>query len=222
MQVGFFNKHKNKYDFFEPDEIPNKKELDKQGYDTKKQKVWLIAHEGEELDYLICILTDKGIKISSDNLIKQDKCGEKIVVETDVIADRVIFRAFSKIAFNYATYVTGNNFIHLNDFDRIRKFIRYDEGKSEQYFAINTRPILYNDQKLEKFGIKTTEGHLITVEWKNRSLISKVSLFNTNTYFIKLCHNFNGIWRPIKSGHHFDIESKQVRKLFSINKKLLI
>jgi hypothetical protein len=118
--------------------------------------------------------------------------------------------------------MTGKDFALSGDFDGIRRFIRYDEGKSEHYFAVNIRPILHDDQMLEKFGIKITEGHLIIAEWRGNSLVSKVSLFNNNTYLIRLCLNYRGIWRPIKFGHHFDIESKQVKKLFPISKSLLI
>lgn len=222
LQVGFFNKYKQEYDFFEPHDIPTEEKLREAGYETKDSMIWLIAGNEDELDSLIDLLGEKGIKISSkDNLIKQDRIGEKIVVETEVTIDRVIYRALSKIAFNYIAYVAGKDFILSRDFDGIRRFIRYDDGKSENYFAVNIPPILHDDQILAKFGIKTTEGHLIVAEWRKSNVISKLSLFNTSTYLIRLCDNYSGIWRPIKSGHHFDIESKQVNKLFSLSKRLL-
>ena len=222
VQAGFYNKFKDEYEYFEPNDIPTAEELQKNGYDVKGKMVWLIAEEGDELDSLITLLKQKGINIRSQNeFIKKDRTDERFKVETNLTADRVIFRGLSKIAYNYLAYVAGKEILFKNEFDDIRKFIRYDEGQSENFIAFNMPPILYDDQKLNKFRIKVTEGHLIIVGWKGLSLFSKVSLFNTNTYLIKLCHNFSGIWRPIKSGHHFDVKTKKVSKLGSISKNIV-
>jgi hypothetical protein len=158
---------------------------------------------------------------SSENLIRNDRIVEKLKVETELTIDAIIFRGVAKIAFNYLCYVVGKKFLLFNDFDEIRRFVRHGEGKADRFVEVNVPPILYDDQQLEKFGIKITEGHLIIVGWKGMDLFSKVSLFNTTTFLVKLCHSFRGIWRPIKSGHHFDIVSKQVGKLGSISKRIM-
>ena len=49
----------------------------------------------------------------------------------------------------------------------------------------------------------------------------KLSPFNLNTYLIRLCSNFGGVWMPIKNGHHFDVESWAVNPLISVNRRLL-
>ena len=222
VQAGFYNKFKHEYDYFEPKDIPTADELQRNGYDTKSKTVWLIAEEGDELDSLNDLLNKKGVKVnSSDKLIKQDRIGERFKIQTKLIIDRVIFRGLSKIAFNYLSYVAGKELLLQDDFNDIRRFIRYDEGKSDRFLGVNVPPILYDDQKLEKFGVKVTEGHLIIVGWKGLNLFSKVSLFNTSTYLINLCQTFSGIWRPIKSGHHFDVNSKKVSKLGSISREFM-
>jgi len=102
LQAGFFNKLKHEYVFFEPDQIPTREGLEQKGYDLKEHMVWLIAEDGEELDFLIDSLRNKGINISSkDDLIKQSRLGQEVKVETELTIDRVIFRGISKIALNY-------------------------------------------------------------------------------------------------------------------------
>lgn len=130
-------------------------------------------------------------------------------------------RGFCKIALNYLTFVAGKDFVLSPNFDRIRRFIRYNKGDSNNFFAVNLPPILQDDQRLEKFGAKVTEGHLIIVGWLDKRMVSKVSLFNVQTFGINLCQDFKGVWRPIKSGHHFDVETKQVTKLISVSKALI-
>lgn len=223
VQAGFYNKYKHEYDYFEPKDIPSAEELQRNGYDVKGKTVWLIAEEGDELDSLISLLKQKGVNVRSrSEFVKKDRIGEWFKIETNLTIDRVIFRGLSKIAFNYLAYVAGKEILIKDEFDDIRKFIRYDEGQSDRFVDFNVPPILYDDQRLDKFRIKVTEGHLIIVGWKGLSLFSKVSLFNTSTYLIKLCHHFKGIWRPIKSGHHFDVKSKKVSKPGSISKDIIM
>lgn len=222
VQAGFYNKFKHQYDYFEPKDIPSADELKRNGYKIRNKKIWLIAEKGHELDSLIELLYEKGIKVSiGDKSIEYDKINEKFNVQMELTIDRTIFRAISKIAFNYLSYVAGKRFLFDDTFNEIRRFIRYDEGKSDRFIGVNAPPILYDDQKLEKFSIKVTEGHLINLGWRGKGLFSKISLFNTSTYLIKLCNSFNGIWRPINSGHHFDIDSKKISKLVSVRKSIM-
>jgi len=222
LQAGFYNKFKHEYDYFEPEDIPRADDLLKNGYDFKNKMVWMIAKEGSELDSLVELLNKKGVQVKSNNhLVRQTKEGEKVTVESNLVIDRVIFRGLSKIAFNYLALIAGKDLVLDSAFDQIRRFIRNDEGKSENFVAVNVPPILYEDQRLEKFRAKVTQGHLIIVGWKEPDLFSKVSLFNTTTYLIKLCQRFSGIWRPIKAGHHFNIKNRRVERLGSISKSAI-
>lgn len=224
LQVGFFKKVKQEYDYFEPQDMPTVKELIENGYEIKEKKIDLIARNDKELNYLLKIVKEKGMDVRPEEKKEWREHVKKInqtLVEGIVKIDRIIYRGFSKIGFNYLAYVVGKDFVLLEDFDGIRNFIRHGEGNSDDYFGVNEPPILEEDRILKRFNIKVTNGHLIIVEWKGANLISKLSIFNITTYLIKLCKNFKGIWRPIKSGHHFDIDSKRVNKLFSISPRLL-
>lgn len=222
VQVGFLHKKTGCYEYFAIGKIPTGKELSAKGYEIKYATVILIASENE-LTSLISELKDKGINLNTKSeYIKGTKTGEIVKIETEITLDRVLMRGLCKIAFNYLAYTVGKNFILSCNFDEVRKFIRYDEGNSLEFIKVNESPILHDDQKLEKFGAKTTEGHLIIIGYKNNGVYSKLSLFNNLTYGIYLCKKYEGIYIPIKCGHHFDIQHKEVSKLFSINKNLLL
>jgi len=223
IQVGFYHKIRGEYDFFEIQDILKAGELLEAGYAIKEAQVWLIADEGEEMDKLFTRLKEQGIDIDPKlDMIQQASIDEIVSVETEITLDSIIMRGFCKIAFNYLAFVAGSDFVLLPEFDAIRRFIRYAEGDVNKYFAVNLPPILYDDQRLAKQNRKTTDGHLITIGWRKGGIVSKVSLFNTHTVGINLCTDFRGVWRPINSGHHFDVKTKQVSKLLTIPKTLVL
>lgn len=222
VQAGFYHTERNEYDFFEPKDIPTGKELVERGYAVNNDQIRLIAEDGEELDKLIGKLKEQGINVNSKtDFINQDSLGELVPVETDITLDRTIMRGFCKIAFNYMAFVAGCSFVLEPDFDDVRRFIRFDEGNSDNFLGVNLPPILYDDQILDKIGAKVTDGHLLIVGWRGKKVVSKLSLFNTLTFGVNLCHNFNGIWRPIESGHHFDVKTKGINKLVTLSKSLM-
>jgi len=126
---------------------------------------------------------------SSNNIEKI----EKVNVEGTIKIDPIIYRAISKIAFNYLAYNTDKEFVLKEDFDGIRNFIRYGKGNTEDYFNVNEPSILYKDRILKKYykGKKVTNGHLIILEWRGSKIISKISIFNLTTYLVKLCKSWS-------------------------------
>ena len=221
IQAGFYNKNTQEYEYFESGNIPVAKELIERGFEIKGRTVYLIAGENE-IKHLEMELINKGIRIvANSELIEKNKPGNIVKIQSNMTVDRVIMRGICKIAFNYLASVAGSHFLFSDSFDGIRKFILCDEGNSSDYLAVNQPPILHDDQIFSKFNIKVTQGHLIILTWSIDKLICRLSLFNVHTYLIILCKNYSGIWMPIKSGHHFDIQNKEVNRLLSISKALL-
>jgi hypothetical protein len=222
IQAGFFHKDRKEYDYFEIGNIPFSDELVERGYEIKNCTILLIGYN-EEIKLLEKELNEKGIPIKGDSkLLKKPEPSGMIQIESEATLDRVIMRGICKIAFNYLAYHTSNRFVLKNIFNGIRNYIRYDNGDSEVYLSVNQPPILHADRRLEKIGKKVTEGHLIVLGWKNgRTIISKLSFFNAHTYGITLCNDYDGLWIPFKSGHHFDIRTKEVSKLFAISNALI-
>lgn len=225
MQAGFFNKDKQEYDYFEPQDIPTEKELKERGYELEKKIIDLITNNDEDMNYLLKVLKEKGMDIKLGEEIEwpeDKKKRNQTLVKVARKIDRIICRGISKIAFNYLTYVMREDLVLREDFNGIRNFIRYDEGNSNEYFSVNELPILYEDGILRKYNMKVTKGHIIIVKWRGMNLISKIRIFNMETYLIELCRNFSGVWRQINYGHHFDINSKEVSKLIIASSRLML
>jgi hypothetical protein len=127
--------------------------------------------------------------------------------------DAIILRCVAKISFNYMTYVTSADFAIGHDFHGIRAFIR--EGRRPGYPLVvhRARPILADDTP----SVRQTNGHLVTTNWTrdSRHIVGQLSLFNGPTYSVSLARNFSGLWLPLRSGHHFNLETRQINKLTS-------
>ena len=222
LQAGFYNTQSGEYDYFEPNDIPSAEELSHKGYNLKTKEIAIIAEDGEEYDFIIQHMHSLGITLKSkERTAKHDKITGNIEVEADITIDKIIMRGLCKIAFNYFAFIAGRSFALNQIFDPIRHFILFGEGNGDDFLGINLPPILYDDQKLEKFGAKVTEGHLITIGWNGNKLVSKLSLFNSLTYGVEFCNNFSWVWLPINSGHHFDLKTKEVTELLFLSKHML-
>lgn len=225
LQVGFLKKDTNEINYFEPDDIPTAKQLEEKGYILKRLKIVLICRTDDEEALLAKLLKEKGITYNNtegEMAWPEDvKERKNILVDGIATIDPIIYRAFSKIVFNYLVYNEKGSFILEKDFDGIRRFIRYGEGASNDYFGVNEPPILNDDKKLKALNAKVTNGHLVIVEWQGHGIIGKLSIFNMSTYLIKLCKNHRGVWRPLAYGHHFDIETREVSRLSSVSTRLL-
>jgi hypothetical protein len=63
------------------------------------------------------------------------------------------------------------------------------------------------------------DGHLLTVNWaaKRDAVVAQVSLFNGPTYSVSLARGHSGLWRPIRSGHYFDLETRRISALVAVS-----
>ncbi len=63
---------------------------------------------------------------------------------------------------------------------------------------------------------RQTSGYLIVIQWDGGTddLASLFSPFNAITYRVVLCRGFSGVWRPIRHGHCYDLETLSALTLF--------
>jgi hypothetical protein len=163
-------------------------------------------------------LKQSGIKFVQQGKLAQPLAADGTVqIEIAAQVDATIFRAIAKIAFNYVAYVHGAAFALRSDFDDLRNYIRY--GTAPAWAPVVKpfkNPILANDLP----QMRQTNGHLITFNWniEQMGLLAQVSLFNSVTYHVLFCPKYSGIWsEDMRTGHHFDIESRTVSPLTSIS-----
>jgi hypothetical protein len=221
-QVGFFSGIQQEYVYFEIGQIPTKEYLINNGFVIENKAIRIIADENE-YQIIVKELEEQRIKLRNDVAFSMEEINvQSVQVESTITVDRTIMRGLCKIAFNYLVSQIGATFVLSEDFNPLRNFIRYGKGSSDKFFIVNQPPILHEDKFLEKYGAKVTRGHLIILSWDRDILFCKLSLFNEYTYRINFCSGYKGIWIPIKFGHHFDLDKKEVTKLLTVSKRLII
>lgn len=143
-------------------------------------------------------------------------------VEVRYAVDDIVFRAVAKIAFNYLTKMTEERvpgFVRREEFTEIRAFIRHGIKPNWNPVSIATGKMLLGDTR----GYRITNGHLLGVSWPdpNKVPVGKVSLFNQITYVVQFTDRVPGIWWELDAGHHFDITTRAMSKLASVNPLVL-
>jgi hypothetical protein len=126
--------------------------------------------------------------------------------------DDGVFRTIGKIAFNYLAFEAGAAFCLHSDLDPFRRFVRYGEGDWRSFIALSQEPLLFGEHR---FGVRQTRGHLLAVTWPvgNDSPTASVKLFNDIHYHIRFARRLHALWRDLRSGHHFDINTLTIQPI---------
>ncbi|MEW6616015.1 MAG: hypothetical protein AB1401_11200 [Thermodesulfobacteriota bacterium] len=190
--------------------------------DAEPSKGGQIIYDSEETkSRLIGVLETRRIKVKEQGINEPPAVnGKKLSVNIQTTIDKALLRCVAKIAFNYMTKVHGDNFAVRDDFDVIRSYIRYGASTHYPLVEFDNIPILYDNG----VRLRQTNGHLVTVNWTpdNKHIVAQVSPFNEVRYRVSLARNFSGLWRELKSGHLFDIETRKIKALFGVSKTLLL
>jgi HNH endonuclease len=185
-------------------------------------EIKVLSASAKDTQRLIDRLNDVGI-----NFRKGPPIVEALAVDGSLdaavasIMDSSIFRAISKIAFNYATYLHKPEFVLQPDFDDLRNYIRY--GTTPKWAPV-VRPSADSILADEPRGYQHTHGHLITFDWDrgDHGLIAQVSLFNSVNYRVRFCPRYSGCWRgDLTTGHLFDAESRTISPLRTTSLRFL-
>lgn len=182
-------------------------------YRPKGTEYRIVGPADEDLWRIDKKLKDLGFKPIQQGYTEQTIAKENnITFAAEMTFDIIVQRAIAKIAFNYAAYVLGAEFVRNPSFDPTRRFIRYNEASGYQVTTPTFKPILADDEPLRR----QNNGHLLIVEWADRLqsyLQARVSLFNEMTYVVRLCGRYSGLWIDVATGHLFDPFGHQIVKL---------
>jgi hypothetical protein len=207
-QVGIFNTTSGFYNYYSLEEIPTREELEKQGFRLGRIEIVFYG----DVEALVAKLKENGLNVEFDkiNECPQQQEPRKIPVLVKTKIDRTIYRGLCKIAFNYLAHNLGAEIALKKDFDGIRRFIRYDEGKADDFFQISKIPIFSRERRL---GKRWHPGHIVVIGWEGYSLIGRLAIFNSIvglTYRVTLCNNYQGVWLPFSKAHYFEPRSKKI------------
>ena len=210
-QVRFAKKDGSGWIHFTESELAGLSEPLPNEVDTKR--IILTFDSEETRKRLLQALLRLGVEFQENEsgFLSRENIRESWVkVETQI--DTVILRCMAKIAFNYLANTAGDDFVRKRGFNPIRSYIRYGTVPDYDFFRISNDSILAYDTLV----YRQTNGHLVTVSWSpdGRDIVSQVSPFNHRTYHFRLATNFSGLWRNIRSGHHFSIERRKVEPLY--------
>ncbi|MFZ3136729.1 MAG: HNH endonuclease [Thermodesulfovibrionales bacterium] len=206
-QVGFKKPDLDEYEYYLFNEFPEKKYLEENNFDLTHPHG--IRAFGIDIKILESKLSEKGISFNPGGEYLPPNTIRTLLCEVEGTIDRKIFRAISKIGFNYLTYWQGSDFMYQGAFDTIRRYIRYGVTSYPLVGVLN-KPILADENRN-----KRRLGHIVTVNWAEDkvSIVSQVSLFNWATYRLCLSREYSGERRNIKKGHFFNTNNKEILEL---------
>ena len=132
----------------------------------------------------------------------------KLEVGIHAVIDDVVLRAITKIAFNYLAYVAGAVFVLHQDFDVVRQFVRGGGPGDWSPVSLRRHQFLLGDASPSQ----PKPSHSLDLAWSEdgTSPVAQVRFFNGNTYRVTFTWNYHGIWRPLRIGHHFDLETRRI------------
>jgi hypothetical protein len=188
----------------------------------KKTEVKIISNTKEEYEKLTAFLKKIGISLGTTKEFRPIQLDDdKLHVNVNFIIDNILVRGIAKIGFNYMAKMCGPAFACKDDFNTIRRFIRYDRvppGELRETIEPSNRPLLANDDlNRRRFG------HILSLEWDRtrRHVLARVSLFNSISWTVMLAKYCSGIFREIKSCHFYDIQHRVVKQWPVISRELI-
>ena len=161
-QVAFFNAAQSRWVHITSDEIEGGLLAGITNLDTRAARMY--AGSREERVLILSRLARSGITFAKlDDMSPPPGLfdGGNISVEVGFTINKGIRRCMAKYAFNYLAFVCGTAFVLEEDFDIVRRFIRYGNMPSYPIVVEQLGPILRDDSQ----GRRQTSGHLMTLDW---------------------------------------------------------
>ena len=174
----------------------------------------IIAPFEEVGNRLIRLLAARGIDWKKkEDMPLLPSVGSEVETWTNYRIDPIIRRCVAKVSFNYLAWVGGRDFALRRDFDEVRSYVLSGTSPGHPIVVADYTPILADDLPL----LRRTDGHLLTLDWPSGAsdVVGQVSFFNQIRYRVSLARYMSGLWRNIRSGHHFDIVNRAITQLFA-------
>jgi hypothetical protein len=224
-QAAFLDEASKRWLHFTADEIDTGALEQHPAFRNKGAQIRILGPDQSAHDAIISKLKAHGITFQRSGELQPYEGlfgNPNTLVEVTFTINKGIRRCVAKYAFNYMAYVCGTEFAAGTDFDVLRRFIRLGEAPPDPLLVVPSyAPILFDDKPSKR----QTDGHLLTLNWDHTplNLIGQVSLFNHLTYRVTLCQKFgHPLWRPIRSGHHYDLAAKTVKPLIGFSRDLAV
>lgn len=168
-------------------------------------KFRVFAPTDGEREEVIERMRQHGLEPSGDPEMIPGPSEEVLGVEVRWHIEEYVRRSIAKIAFNYAAYTEGADFVLKPCFDEVRRFIRHGEGECLDFVRVGLdRPDASGERD---------HCHFVALELRsNRALIAWISLLNSLTYVVRLTRAYPILYR-LAHGLWFDPVHNSMEKI---------
>ncbi len=212
-QVGFERKDTAGWDYIAEDDLRGEAGIAERVARMYGKRRVILFDSDAARDRLLATLAALSIPFKKEDEFRGFPPFARGEVRTEVQArfDDLLARAICKIAVNYLAKTQGAEFALRSEFDSVRQYVRYGTGKGGEFLTFDQATRFRNAAGKARDNVE----HTLLLDWNgNRDeLIGHVHLFGETRYAVRLCTRWNGIWREIKSGHLFDLESMEITEL---------
>lgn len=132
----------------------------------------------------------------------------KVKLHIEHGVNRTVARCLCKIAFNYMAFICGEKFAISRENNGTREFIRNDIGDEMGRVFDRQKPIIAQEIIT---GERGSDGHILAIEGKDRTLDVNMTLFNSMHYRIPITNEYIG--HAFARGHHFNPHTKTVEEM---------
>jgi hypothetical protein len=200
-QIGIGPSENGPFEWYHPDEVPPVETLRARG-----ALHYVVG--GMSSSDAAAFMTKHGIDAEPPvELPEQCDADGMIDMTIEGVIDQRLRRAIAKISFNYFTYCYPD-IARLEQYRRIRRYIRFDEKPETKPVSIVQKPIVGGIS-----AEKQILAHVITTSWDSAShrTVAQVSLFEWVQYEVVLSSD-KFVLPPwfVDSGHAFNPAAKQI------------
>lgn len=171
----------------------------------------IIASSDADFDRFDRLLRRKGVTIGKKTELKLAAAkSREVLFLGEYIADRIIQRAVSKIAFNFLALVFTEEIVRGNAFDEMRQFVLRGVPPSFKFFSVYQKGLLRTESDFEN-----ASRHYLRMRYlpASRDLVIEVTLFHVVAYTIIVAKNYSGILPPGDFEYCFDLKRRKILSL---------
>jgi len=211
-QVGFERRNGTGWDYFTEEELQAAGDLASRFETEYKPGIKNVVGSDEDTARLLVLMRARGVPLEGKVFDRETSPTGLAEVSVSWIFDEILARAVAKVAMNYLALAQGAEFARRPEFDDVRRFVRYGEGRPPTFVQPQAGALIEN-----RDGSEPPPYHVIALFWSpgmRPPMLCRLTVFNRHAYLVRLCTAFYGpLWREVKSGHTYELATNECREL---------
>lgn len=211
-QVGFQRRNGTGWDYFTEEELRASGNLAPRFEAEYEPGIKNVVGSNEDTARLMALMRARGVPLEGKVFDPELSRTGPADVSVSWIFDEVLARAVAKVAVNYLAFSQGAEFARRPEFEELRRFVRYSEGRPPTF--VQPQPGALIEQRE---GGDPPPYHIVVLFWSpgmRPPMLCRLTVFNRHAYLVRLCTAFYGpLWREVKSGHTYELVTSECRTL---------